>query len=126
VRALESAEKENCVARQCLLILVGLSFSAFGEGALGEGRMPKGSEYTNSIGMKFVRIERGAFLMGFDEGDFDERPVHEVTISRPFYIGRTEVTVEQFQQFRPDYRGKKELEPYLSHKIYAEKQQLSK
>jgi len=77
-------------------------------------QMPAEKEYNNSIGMKFVRIEPGAFLMGSDEGDFDERPVHEVTISRPFYIGRTEVTVEQFQQFRPDYRGKKQLEPYAS------------
>jgi formylglycine-generating enzyme required for sulfatase activity len=28
----------------------------------------------------------------------DERPVHEVTISTPFYLGRFEVTQEQYQQ----------------------------
>jgi hypothetical protein len=78
------------------------------------GKMPSGQKYVNSIGMEFVRIEGGSFSMGSDEGDFDERPVHEVTISTPFYIGRTEVTVEQFGEFRAGYKGKEELEPFAS------------
>ena len=37
--------------------------------------MPSSREFTNSVGMKLVRIEPGSFLMGQEEGgDFDERP----------------------------------------------------
>src|SRR5687767_1852228 len=75
--------------------------------------MPNGPTFENSIGMRFVRIEPGTFSMGNDQslpaemiaakeqggreiwlpakGDHDERPVHRVTISRPFYLGVTEV-----------------------------------
>ena len=46
--------------------------------------------------MKFVRVPAGTFVMGenppLSEGKRDERPAHEVTISRPFYIGMHEVT----------------------------------
>ena len=59
----------------------------------------------NSIGMKLVRIEPGTFLMGQNEGgDWDERPVHKVTISKPFYMAVTEVTNAQYEQFDPGHR----------------------
>jgi formylglycine-generating enzyme required for sulfatase activity len=59
----------------------------------------------NSIGIKFVRIEPGAFLMGQNEGgDWDERPVHKVTIRNPFHIAVTEVTNAQYEQFDPVHR----------------------
>ena len=35
------------------------------------------------------------------DGDFDEHPVHEVTISRPFYLATCEVTNAQYKQFDP-------------------------
>jgi len=81
-------------------------------------------QYANSIGMEFVRIKSGNFLMGNDaklpeeltegkphtaRGDFDERPVHRVTISQSFYIGIHEVTNAQYEQFDPKHgnlRGK--------------------
>ena len=63
--------------------------------------------YMNSLGMKMVRISPGSFLMGntdpipplprderltegdFDQrGDWDERPVHKVTISNAFFCRR--------------------------------------
>ena len=63
------------------------------------------SSFVNSIGMKLVRIPPGSFLMGnLSDADFDERPAHNVTISRPFYLGATEVTNTQFEQFDPDHR----------------------
>ena len=66
--------------------------------------------FTNSIGMKFVRIESGSFLMGEKEGgDWDERPVHKVTITKPFHMAVTEVTNAQYEQFDPEHcnlRGK--------------------
>jgi sulfatase modifying factor 1 len=66
--------------------------------------LPEEKTFRNSMGMEMVRIEAGHFLMGSTEGDWDERPVHEVTISRPFYLGATEVTNAQYEQFDPGHR----------------------
>jgi formylglycine-generating enzyme required for sulfatase activity len=54
------------------------------------GRLPTEADFTNSIGMKMVRIKAGEFVMGSKEGkiadgvDIDESPAHEVVISRDF------------------------------------------
>ena len=46
----------------------------------------------NQIGMEFVSVPPGSFMMGSDHGLSDEKPPHQVTISKPFLIGRYEVT----------------------------------
>lgn len=71
----------------------------------------------NSLGMQFVRIPAGEFAMGSEralhelqdvyvgteperlEDLSDERPLHQVQITRSFYMGRTEVTRGQFRTF---------------------------
>ncbi len=53
--------------------------------------------YTNSIGMEFVLIPAGSFLMGSDQY-VTQNPVHKVTISSPFYIGRYPVTQKEWVQ----------------------------
>ena len=45
-----------------------------------------------------VLIPAGSFLMGSDDGENDEKPVHEVYIDS-FYMDRYEVTVAQYQRF---------------------------
>ena len=52
---------------------------------------------TLPAGMRFVRIPAGSFQMGSKKADQDERPLHRVTISRPFYLQATEVTQGQWQ-----------------------------
>jgi formylglycine-generating enzyme required for sulfatase activity len=52
---------------------------------------------TNSIGMEFVLIAAGTFLMGSDHGGGDEQPIHQVTISQPFYLGTYAVTQGQWE-----------------------------
>jgi formylglycine-generating enzyme required for sulfatase activity len=51
--------------------------------------------------MKFVLLPAGTFLMGSPAEEpghcADERPRHEVTITRPFYLGVYPVTQAQFQ-----------------------------
>lgn len=49
-------------------------------------------------GVTLVAIPGGSFQMGLDRAnaDMDEKPVHKVTLS-PFFIGRTQVTQEQYQ-----------------------------
>jgi formylglycine-generating enzyme required for sulfatase activity len=74
-------------------------------------------EIENLLGMKFVLVPSGEFMMGSDESPealasaypqygrerflalFDEAPVHKVRITRPFYLGQHEVTVGQFRRF---------------------------
>ena len=79
-------------------------------GCQSESQMPVTKNYTNSIGMKFVRLTAGSFLMGQSEGgDWDESPVHKVQITEPFYLAVTEVTNKQFEQFNAEHselRGK--------------------
>ena len=57
--------------------------------------------YTNSIGMEFVLVPPGVFLMGSPGSDEDvggaEQPQHLVTISQPLYLGRYPVTQAQWQ-----------------------------
>ena len=64
-----------------------------------------GESWTNSLGMEFVRISAGQFMMGSPEdeegrysflmGSSDERQ-HEVRISNGFWIGKYEVTQEEW------------------------------
>ncbi|MBW0169499.1 MAG: formylglycine-generating enzyme family protein [Hydrogenophaga sp.] len=72
---------------------------------------------TDTLGMVFVRVPAGEFLMGNDEspealakaypgmersrleGLSDEAPVHRVRITRAFEMGQHEVTVGQFRAF---------------------------
>jgi len=51
---------------------------------------------TNAIGMPLVLISPGEFLMG-SPGSAFEKPQHRVQITRPFYLGATEVTELQYR-----------------------------
>ena len=59
---------------------------------------------TNSLGMTLVEVPAGAFLMGSEDGEWDERPVHHVTVSKPFLLAATQVTNAQYEQFDPEHR----------------------
>jgi formylglycine-generating enzyme required for sulfatase activity/serine/threonine protein kinase len=60
-------------------------------------------QITNSIGMTLMLIPAGEFMMGSPDSDKDansnEKPQHRVRITRPFYLGATEVTRGQFRRF---------------------------
>src|SRR5688572_1496241 len=47
---------------------------------------------------EMVWIPGGTFGMGSDEGQTDERPVHEVAVNG-FWMDKTEITNEQFEKF---------------------------
>ncbi len=57
-----------------------------------------GAVIQNQLGMKFVWLPKGSFMMGSETGDPDEQPVHEVTLDEGFYMGKYEVTQAQWQQ----------------------------
>jgi len=94
-------------------------------------------EYTNSIGMKLVRIRPGSFMMGFGDkelsneiidssedptrknirkyvrnGNFDEHPTRKVEITKPFYMGTVEVTNSQYEQFDPSHSKYRTIKGY--------------
>jgi hypothetical protein len=54
--------------------------------------------FINDIDMEFKLILPGAFLMGSDLGEENERPVHQVSITRPFYISKFVVTQGQWRR----------------------------
>ncbi len=76
-----------------LMLIVLFAVSLFSQVA-------QAADYTNSIGMDFIQIETGCFDMGrgpnFEGGFNDERPRHMVCITKPFYLGKTEVTQSQW------------------------------
>jgi formylglycine-generating enzyme required for sulfatase activity len=53
-----------------------------------------GASWVAALG--FVRVEGGTFTMGSNSGDNDEKPVHQVTISKAFYMGKHEVTQKEW------------------------------
>lgn len=52
-----------------------------------------------AMNIKMVAIPAGTFSMGSTHGDFDERPVHTVTISDAFTMSATPITNAQYEQF---------------------------
>lgn len=50
-------------------------------------------------GVEMVLVPRGCFMMGSEDGDSDEEPVHEVCFEELFWIDRYEVSNGQFEQF---------------------------
>jgi formylglycine-generating enzyme required for sulfatase activity len=58
---------------------------------------PVPSPRPTQFGMEFVRIQAGSFMMGSNNGDSDEKPVHRVTISNGFEMGKYEVTQLQWR-----------------------------
>jgi formylglycine-generating enzyme required for sulfatase activity len=76
----------------CLVCL----FFTFGVAA--EAAVVPGTAYTNSLGMEFVLIPSGSFMMGSKHrlAEDHEQPVHKVNISR-FFLGKYEVTQAQWK-----------------------------
>ena len=54
---------------------------------------------TPGVSLELVHIPAGEFVMGQDDGYPDERPASGVKIEKPFWMGRYEVTNEQFALF---------------------------
>jgi formylglycine-generating enzyme required for sulfatase activity len=74
---------------------------------------PAPKEVENSIRMKLVLIPKGKFTMGSPAGEEDrlgDEDEHEVEITRPFYLGKYEVTKGEFAEFVRDKGYKTEPE----------------
>jgi formylglycine-generating enzyme required for sulfatase activity len=51
-----------------------------------------------SVCPEMVTLPAGSFVMGSRSGDYSEKPAHTVKITRPFAIGKYEVTVGQWKE----------------------------
>ncbi|MDR1614708.1 MAG: formylglycine-generating enzyme family protein [Campylobacteraceae bacterium] len=76
------------------LFLIGLTLILVG---CGNKDKELSKTYTNSIGMKFVLIDAGSFMMGSNENE-NEQPIREIMLDKSFYLGATEVTQEQWEK----------------------------
>jgi formylglycine-generating enzyme required for sulfatase activity len=64
-------------------------------------KLGKPVQWTNSVGMVMQLIPPGRFVMGDSDADGEaggDAPRHEVTLTKPFYIGATEVTRAQWEK----------------------------
>ncbi len=77
---------------------------------------PSGITFRETVtGMDFILIKGGCFQMGdvFNDGDRDERPVHEVCVE-DYYIGKYEVTQGQWKAIKgknPASNKKSDMHP---------------
>jgi formylglycine-generating enzyme required for sulfatase activity len=90
------------LTRLALVSLAALALASL-PAADGPREPPRADEkaITNSIGMKLVYIPAGKFQMGSPETEADREPkelLHEVTTTRPFYMGAYEVTQGEWQK----------------------------
>ena len=66
----------------------------------GKAVQKAGAIYKNKLDMEFVRIPTGTFMMGSpesEEGRGRDETQHEVTITKSYYMGKYEVTQEQWE-----------------------------
>ena len=110
-----------------LWLLVAMNFRVERGGRSGDGGGSK--TFVNSIGQKFVPIPKGTFMMGSHESATSvagnsiyidksgkpewykrEHPLHKVTLTMPFYMQSTEVTVGQWRSFIDGTRYRTEAE----------------
>lgn len=84
---------------RCLSVAIGLIVLWFPLAVWAQTAGPRLETFTNSIGMHFVRIPAGSFLMGSpsdEPGRHLTEVLHRVTIRDPFYLQSTEVTQAQW------------------------------
>jgi formylglycine-generating enzyme required for sulfatase activity len=57
----------------------------------------------DSVSMELMRVPAGEFVLGDPEGCADEWPLTRVRMDKPFWMGRFEVTNEQYRRFDPSH-----------------------
>jgi len=86
-----------------IMFVSALSFflSVASQQAIGEEKAAQGETFTNSLGMNFVLIPAGTFMMGSPSDELGRRKdelQHKVTITKSFYLQSTEVTQRQWRE----------------------------
>jgi len=69
------------------------------------------------VALSMVLVPAGEFVMGDDSGAPDERPAARMRVAEPFYLGRFEVTNEQFAAFDPAHDSRIENGDFLQFSV---------
>ncbi len=113
----------------CLLMILAAALKAPPGCVPAQGAKAAHEGYADRVihqatGIELIFIPAGSFTMGSKDRNVSSNvlPAHPVTIARPFYIGKTEVTNGQYRRFiqaNPDYDGEADTDPdyelYLLH-----------
>lgn len=107
--------KQSAIAALRIGLLVAMSAHPAGAGRTRQGpasqsagqttpaRTPGATKTNPQDGMQYVWVPPGTFMMGCSPGDDqcfnEEKPTHQVSLSKGFWIGQTEVTVEAYKKF---------------------------
>ena len=86
------AMRKLIIPIQFIVIMVSLAFNGYAE-------QPR-EKITNSLGMEFVLIKPGQFMMGSPEnepGRFTGEKLHAVNLTKAFYLQTTKVTQAQWK-----------------------------
>ncbi|MCX7045765.1 MAG: SUMF1/EgtB/PvdO family nonheme iron enzyme [Candidatus Sumerlaeota bacterium] len=67
----------------------------------------------DGIALELVRVPAGEFIMGQADGAADERPLTVVNIAKDFWMGKCEITNEQFALFDPTHDSRLEHGDYI-------------
>ena len=94
----------RCRATLIAALLLSLGWGGSGISSAAVNEIPPALPATTTLDlgegvtMEFVLIPSGTFMLGSPQeaGDGDESPLHQVTITRPFYLGKHEVTQTQW------------------------------
>ena len=85
--------RKFAILTQFIVIIVGIALTAYAE--------PPKERITNSLGMEFVLINPGHFMMGSpkdEPGRYAGETQRRVTLTSPFYLQTTEVTQAQWKE----------------------------
>jgi len=74
----------------------------------GAGQTRRTLDLGDGVALDLVYVPAGEFVMGDAQGEADERPLARVKIDAPFWIGRFEVTNEQYARFDPQHDSRYE------------------
>lgn len=109
-----------------VIVMVLIYLNGGARSVVGPGRNTSTSQTGNAespknpFGIEFVSIPAGSFMMGSENGDKDEKPVHRVTISQGFWLGKYEVTQGQWEQVMGTTVRQQRDKASSSYNIYGE------
>ncbi len=79
----------------CFMLLIGSGCSSFHD--RGSTKVDSGEQFKKNFMLyRMVRVEKGTFTMGKDNGLPDEFPAHQVALPCDFFMGKYEVTQKEY------------------------------
>ena len=81
------------------LILLSLCFSLISQEKVEVENKKHGDKHINSSQVELIYIKEGSFMMGSPETEYtrySNEKLHKVTLTKPFFIGKTEITQKQW------------------------------